>query len=45
MKSVHDNNIDSLVHQGDFIYFVTKDGKDKPLEDHSKFYQSLLMYF
>ena len=33
---MYDNNIDKVIQQGDFLYFVTKDGKDKPLDAHCK---------
>jgi len=35
-KKVNDNNIEKVVQKGNYLYFVTKDGKDQPLESHCK---------
>ena len=35
-KKMNENNIEKVIQKGNYLYFVTKDGKDKPLEDHCK---------
>jgi hypothetical protein len=37
-KKQNDNNIEKVIQKGEYLYFVTKDGKDKPLESHCKTY-------
>ena len=36
LKKQNDSNIERVVQKGDYLYYITKDGKDKPLESHCK---------
>lgn len=38
---INNGNVEKTVQKGEFLYFVTKDGQDKPLESHRKI---LLIY-
>lgn len=31
-KKIMDSNLEKVVYEGEFMYFVPKDGKDKPLD-------------
>ncbi|CDW80850.1 transcription factor jumonji [Stylonychia lemnae] len=35
-KRMNDNNIEKVVQKGDYLYFISKDGRDKPLEQNFK---------
>lgn len=35
-KKINDSNLERVVQQDEYLYFVTKDGKDMPLETHFK---------
>lgn len=41
---MNENNIEKVIQKDNYLYFVTKDGKDKPLEDHCNTYISLTLY-
>jgi len=36
LKKVNDSSLEKVVEKDNFLYFVTKDGKDKPLESFFK---------
>lgn len=42
---MNDNNIEKVVQKGDYLYFISKDGRDKPLEQNcnntNEFYMSI----
>jgi hypothetical protein len=31
---MNDNNIEKVVQKGDFLYFISKDNRDKPIDQH-----------
>lgn len=35
-RKLGESNVEKVVSQDGYLYFVTKDGKDKPLESHCK---------
>eukprot|EP00347_Sterkiella_histriomuscorum_P001253 403372739 len=35
-KRINENNLEKVVQQDDYLYFVTKDARDQPIESHFK---------